>query len=121
VEARESARKVTGDRPYRRLIVACLDQTPVAELDQAVGAYTPVSLADPDPENRYWDGSLMASCGQKDIALRLLKSAVEGHYCAYTALQKDPLIATLRDDPEFRQLLSAAKECQNNFLAERAH
>ena len=120
-EARESARKVTGDRPYRRLIVACLDQTPVAELDQAVGAYTPVSLADPDPENRYWDGSLMAFCGQKDIALRLLKSAVEGHYCAYTALQKDPLIATLRDDPEFRQLLSAAKECQNNFLAERAH
>ncbi len=52
--------------------------------------------------------------------MRLIKSAIEGHYCAYTALQNDPRVATLRDTPEFSQLLSAAKPCQNNFLSERA-
>ena len=62
----------------------------------------------------------MAACGKQDIAVRLVKSAIEGRYCAYAALQTDPLMASLRSAPEFGQLLSAAKECQNNFLAERA-
>ena len=89
-----------------------------AELDQEVRAATPGFLADPDPENRYWDATLMAACGKQDIAVRLLKSAIDGHYCAYTALQSDPLMATLRGDPEFNQLLAAAKNCQSNFVAE---
>ena len=50
----------------------------------------------------------------------MLKSAIEGKYCAYTALQKDPLLASLRSTPEYTQLLSAAKQCQDNFLAQRA-
>jgi hypothetical protein len=62
----------------------------------------------------------MATCGKQDVALRLLKSAIEGHYCAYTALQTDSLLVTLRGTPEFCKLLSAAKECENNFLAEAA-
>jgi hypothetical protein len=32
---------------------------------------------------------------------------------------KDPLLASLRNAPEFPQVLSAAKQCQNKFLAER--
>ena len=62
----------------------------------------------------------MAACGKQDIAVRLVKSAIEGRYCAYSALQIDPLMASLRGTPEFPQLLSAAKACQSNFLAERA-
>jgi hypothetical protein len=61
----------------------------------------------------------MAFCGEKDVALRLLKSAIEGKYCAYAALQRDPLLTSLRGTPEFTQLLSAAKQCQDDFLAER--
>ena len=57
----------------------------------------------------------MASCGQKEIAVRLLKSAIESHYCAYAALQNDFLLKPLRGTPEFSQLLSAAKDCQDNF------
>lgn len=52
-------------------------------------------------------------------ALRSLRNAVEHNYCAYTALQTDPLLAKLRGTPEFNQLLSSAKDCQNRFLAER--
>jgi len=61
----------------------------------------------------------MAFCGEEDAALRLLKSVIEAKYCAYTALQKDPLLAPLRVTPEFTQLLSAAKQCQDNFFAGR--
>ena len=43
----------------------------------------------------------MAACGKPDIAVRLIKSAIEGRYCAYTALQTDPLLVTLRSTPEF--------------------
>ena len=63
----------------------------------------------------------MAYCGQKDAALRLLKSAIEQNYCAYTALQNDPLLVKFRGTPEFSELLSTAKQCQNRFLAQRDH
>jgi TolB-like protein len=117
-EAWESAKKVSADDAFRGVLVGCFDPSSPTQLDQEVRAATPGFFADPDPENRYWDAALMATCGKKDIALRLIKSAIDGHYCAYTALQKDPLVATLRDSPEFKQLLTAAKECQNNFIAE---
>jgi hypothetical protein len=61
----------------------------------------------------------MAMCGQRDIALRLLKNSIEHKYCAYSALQSDPAPAKLRQTPEFPQLLSAARDCQKKFLAER--
>ena len=52
--------------------------------------------------------------------MRLLKSAIDGRYCSYQGLQKDPLLASLRGTPEYAQLLEAAKKCQDDFLAERA-
>ncbi len=117
-EARASAMKVPSDTPFKALVNACFNGAPAAELEQEVRAYTPISFADPDPENRYWDTALLTICGKRDVALRLLKSAIEGHYCAYSALQKDPLLAPLRGTQEFKQLLSAAKECENKFRAD---
>ena len=49
-------------------------------------------------------------------ALRSLRKAIEKNYCAYTALQTDPLLVNLHETPEFTQLLSDAKQCQNRFL-----
>ncbi len=118
-EARESARKVPADDPIRRVMIACFDQASGAELEKEIRAATPGFLADPDAENRYWDAALVATCGKQDIAVRLLKSAIEGRYCAYTALQKDPLLASVRSSPEFGPVLSAAKACQDQFLSER--
>ena len=50
---------------------------------------------------------------------RLLRKAVSQNYCAYDALHTDPLLVKLRRSPEFSGLLSAAKECQSRFLAQR--
>ena len=49
----------------------------------------------------------------------MLKTAVEMNFCAYSNLRSDPLLAKLRGTPEFSQLLSTAKECQNRVLAQR--
>jgi len=117
-EARESAKKVSADDPFRGVLVACFDPSSPTQLDKEVRAATPGFFADPDPENRYWDAALMAACGRKDLALHLIKSAIDGRYCAYTALQKDPLMASLRGTQEFNQLLTAARECRSNFIAE---
>ena len=80
----------------------------------------PSRASNPDPENRYITAGDMAFCGEKEIALRLLKSAIEGHYCSYEALQNDPSLASIRSTAEYSQLLSAGKSCQDNFLSERA-
>jgi hypothetical protein len=39
--------------------------------------------------------------------------------CAYTALQKDRLLARLRGTPEFSELLAAAKDCPTRVLEQR--
>ena len=71
-------------------MVACLSPSSPAQLDKEVRAATPSYFADPDPENRYWDATLMAACGKQDIVVRLLKSAIAGRYCAYTAFRPIP-------------------------------
>ena len=78
------------------------------------------ALAQLDAEPRYSTGTLLSYCGRKDAAVRLLRNAIEQNYFAYTALQSDPLLAGLRESPEFNELLSAAEQCQNRFLAERS-
>jgi hypothetical protein len=78
-----------------------------------------VTLAGVDSEPLYLVGSLLASCGQNNGAIRLLKSSIEQNYCAYTALQTDPLLVKQRGSPEFTELLSSAKECQKTVLALR--
>ena len=77
------------------------------------------SVAEGDVEGWYIDGVMLSYCEQKDAALRLLKRAVGQNYCAYDALQTDPLLLKLRRTPEFTELLSAAKHCQNTFLVQR--
>jgi len=121
-EARQSIQR-TSDMPLmgRDLFQACLDPEQTSRLDQAARKIEAATLAGVDPEPRFNFGALLSYCGQKDAALRLLKSAFEHNYCAFTALQTDPLLVKLRATPEFSELLSAAKACQNRFLAQRDH
>jgi eukaryotic-like serine/threonine-protein kinase len=117
-QARQEAEKLGDQR--NRLYKACLAHAPSAEVDNIAREFAPQALANPDAENRYWFANSFAFCGQKDMALRLLKSSIAGHYCAYTDLQNSPMFANLRGSPEFTQVLSAAKQCRDDFLAERS-
>ncbi len=123
-EARDLGRRLPPDMHPTKFYQACLARTsftqpPSSELNQAAREIEPQMLANPDPENRYLSATFMAVCGQTEAAQRLLKSVIEGKYCAYTALQKDPMLSPIRSTPEYSQLLSTAKRCQDNFLAER--
>jgi eukaryotic-like serine/threonine-protein kinase len=120
-EAQQSAQRM-GTSPYmiRELVIACLDPQKISTLNTAAKQTEEASLAALDPEPRYFNGAVLAYCGQKDGALRLLRSSIEQNYCSYQALQADPLLAKIRGTHEFNELLSSAKQCQNTFLAERS-
>ena len=119
-EARQSIQRMS-DAPLvgHDLLQVCLVPQQASQLDSAAQKIETAALAGVDAEPRYAFGTLLSYCGQKDAALRLLRSAIEQNYCAYTALQSDPLLVKLRGTPEYSQLLSAAKQCQNRFLAQR--
>jgi eukaryotic-like serine/threonine-protein kinase len=118
-EALETSQKRTGD-VWSRTMKGCLDDPSSTAAASAVNEYTDKELADPDPEVRYIVAADVAACGQPDLAMKLLKSSIAGHYCAYTGLQTEPLFAKLRGKPEFNQLLSDAKQCRDDFLAQRS-
>src|SRR5580700_848655 len=119
-EARESIQRNAADpRLGRDLLAACVDPSQNSSLDRLAHETENTMLGVTDAEPGYLVGTLLEYCGQKDAALRLLKSAIEHNYCAYTALQTDPLLAKLRGTPEFSALQSAAKQCQDRFLAQR--
>jgi hypothetical protein len=117
-QAKEIAEKFY-DRGFR-MMRACLENPSSADAISLAREWAARSLADPDPEPRYVVAADFLFCGQKEAAVQLLKSSIAGHFCAYTGLQNDSVWAKLRGTPEFAELLSAAKQCRDNFLAERS-
>ncbi len=119
-EARQSIQK-TSDMPLmsRDLVQTCLDPQQTAQFDRAAQKTEAAAFAILDPEPRYWTAALLSYCGRNDAAIHLLKNIVEHSYCAYTALQSDPLLVKLRGTPEFSELLSAAKQCQDKVLPQQ--
>ena len=118
-QARDAIHKRAGNR-FSRMMLACLDDPSSAETGNLVRQETANLMADPDPEPRYVVALDFEFCGRKDVALDLLKSAIgTGRYCAYDGLRNDSAFEAMRGTSEFNQILSAAKQCKDKFLAER--
>ena len=120
-QAKEIAEKSKGFSQFSYGMVVAYIANPsspdVARLARNVVA---TRLADPDPEPRYIVAGDLLFCGQKDAAVQLIKSAIAGHFCAYTGLQNDSVWAKLRGTPEFSRLVSDAKQCRDDFLTQRS-
>jgi hypothetical protein len=101
-----------GKGKREELLVACTQAQRPADMDRIVREAESSAMMEPDPEAWYHVGALMAYCGQKEAALRLLKAAVQQNYCAYSALLEDPLLKDLRKDTAFNQVLTAGSACQ---------
>jgi tetratricopeptide (TPR) repeat protein len=102
--------------PYVYLTAGNLTQAQrPADMDRIVRDEESSVMTEPDPEAWYHVGALMAYCGQKDAALRLLKAAVQQNYCAYSALLEDPLLKSLRKETAFDEVLTAASTCQETL------
>ena len=104
---------------HRELLAACTQAQRPADMDRIVREAESSAMREPDPAAWYQVGAMMAYCGQKDSALRLLKAAVQQNYCSYSALLEDPLLKDLRKDTAFNQVLTAGSACQEALKKER--
>ncbi len=115
-EAQQATQRMTEDSMWMRgLLQACLNKVPEAEVHRLAELVRNELLPEQDSELKYYQGAILAACGEKQIAFAFLRKAVAENYCAQQALQSDPLLASVRGDAEFRQIVQAARECQQKF------
>ncbi len=112
-EAREAVKKMpTAPRYHRDLLEASLGLRPAAELDRMAKEAETSQPSEPDPENAYYQGSILAFDCKNVAALHMFTMAIEENYCSYSNLLSDPLLTKLRSDPDFNKVLTAASQCQ---------
>ena len=104
----------------RDQIEACLEEQLAPRIAELTKYYDGVALAALDPEPAYFQAGWDTLCGQNEAALAVLRNVVERGYCAFPAVDRDPMLAALRQQPGFTAARTAALECQNKFLTERA-
>jgi serine/threonine protein kinase len=120
-EARAAALSMGKTSTYHReLMEACTAAERPADLARIMRETESSVMMEPDAEAWYHVGALAAYCGQNEVALRLLKAAVQQNYCAYTALLDDPLLKDLRKDTAFNEVLTASGNCQAVFKEGRS-
>jgi hypothetical protein len=116
-EAKEAVKKIAAVPYYHRdLFEAATGLRPPSELERIAQEDATELTAGPDPEPAYMQGSVLAFVGKKDAAVHMIRLAIEQNYCAYSNLENDPLLDTLRATPEFASLLKAARYCQEPIL-----
>ncbi len=115
-EAQQAAEKMTENPTWMRgLVEACLTKAAATAIHQLAEQAETELLIKQDPELKYLQGTVLAACGENQIAYKFLRQSVAGNYCARQALQSDPLLAGVRGDAEFHQIVQAAAECQQKF------
>jgi TolB-like protein len=102
-----------------RLTQGCLEGRPLPQGDPILRDIESRVLAERDPEPKYFEASRLSYCGYTDMALRLLRRAVEANYLAYPAMDRDPLLAKVRITPEFASIRALAIEKQKELAASR--
>ena len=117
-EARDAVKQMPILPHYHRdLVEACLGLRPPPELDKIAHQAETTEPTETDPENAYYQASVLAFCGKTSAAVYLLKNAISHDYCAFSQLQFDPLLVKLRGTSDYDPLLAAAKQCQQRYLA----
>ena len=119
-EAVERLRKLP-ESPFfhTRALLACYETPQPAGARQTLEQFEKDIFAYRDPEPRFGQAELFNSCLGNAFTASLIKSAIDGGFCAYEPLQSDPLLTAFRKAPEYPALLAQAKQCQDRFLAER--
>ncbi len=119
-EARKSAQQMPKNPAwFPHVLQACLTARSDAELEPVIRGAEPDLRAVRDPELKYYQAAILAHCGRSELALQLLRSTLELNYCAREALEFDPLLARLRQIPQFNDLRNEAKRCQEMVFVSR--
>jgi TolB-like protein/predicted Ser/Thr protein kinase len=104
---------------HSRALEACYTTPRPPGSDQLLEGAAKMVSSFQDPEPRYSQAGLFSPCLGNDFTARLVKSAIEGGFCAYDYLQVDPMMKEFRKSPQYPAILAEAKQCQDRFLAER--
>ena len=70
-----------------------------------------------DPEAMYKIAQAYSTLGDKASALSLLRRSIASGFFCYPYFTTDPLLDSLRDNPEFTQLLQTARQRHEAFKA----
>jgi tetratricopeptide (TPR) repeat protein len=104
---------------HPRALEACYATPRPAGSEQILEQAEKDVFAFQDPEPRYSSAALYNACRGNAFTDRLARSAIAGGYCAYENLQSDPLLVEFRKSAEYPAVLALAKQCRDQFLAER--
>jgi hypothetical protein len=117
-EARQAAETMTPSAPWMKpFLQSCLSKAPTDQIHRLAQQAQNELLPETDSELKYYQGAILVACGEKDMGFAFLARAVDENYCAYQALQSDPLLTGVQGDPEFRRIVDAAGRCQQKFVA----
>jgi hypothetical protein len=72
-----------------------------------------------DPEPRFSYAVHYNACRGNAFSARIMKVAIASGFCGYEGLKFDPLLAQFRKSSEYPEVLAQAKQCQDQFLAQR--
>ena len=99
-EAVEQLRKLPDSSFFHtRAVLVCYETPQPAAARQILEKFEKDIFAYRDPEPKYGQASLFNSCLGNAFTARLLKSAIDGGFCAYEPLQSDPLLTAFRKTP----------------------
>jgi len=104
---------------HTRALEACHSKPRPPGSDQLLDQVEKDVLAFKDPEPRFNTGAHYNACRGNAFSARLMKSAIADGYCGYENLQSDSLLAEFRKSAEYPAILAQAKQCQDQFLAQR--
>ena len=90
----------------------CLVRRRTAATDRVAPVFEAAALATRDSEPKYFQAGMANQCGYGEMALRLLRSAVEGNYLVPAAMDGDPTFASIRSTPEYGKIRALAIERQ---------
>ena len=119
-EAVEQLRRLPDSSFFHsRALIACYSTPRPPDAEQLWAEAEKDALAFHDPEPKYGSAVNYSACRGSAFTARLLKSAIAGGFCAYENLQSESLLAEFRKSPEYPAVLAQAKQCQDQFLANR--
>jgi serine/threonine protein kinase len=118
--ARQLERSMTSNPPWLPdLLKACLNGGSSDQITKAANDAETNLLSERDSELKYYQGALFARCGKPDTAYKFISKAISENYCATEALEKDPLLNSLRGTSQFGELKTESSQCTQKFASAR--
>ncbi|MGA7685390.1 MAG: protein kinase [Terriglobales bacterium] len=112
-EAQRAVQPMTENPLWMRgVLQPCLNKAPTTEVHSAAESAEKVLMPVHNSALKYYQGAVLAACGEKQLAYEFLRKAVDEGYCAHEALLDDPLLAGVRGDAEFAAIVQEAAACQ---------